>query len=58
MKLDIWVDGNLEIMHVLSFLPILKKYWLPWQQIGLKHGKYNNICDQSKRAEHFYEIAT
>jgi hypothetical protein len=25
MKLKIWVDGNLEIMHVLSVLPILKK---------------------------------
>jgi hypothetical protein len=25
LKLDIWVDGSLEIMHVLSFLPILKK---------------------------------
>jgi hypothetical protein len=36
MKLDIRVDGSLEIMHILSFLPILKKYWLPWQQIGLK----------------------
>jgi hypothetical protein len=53
MKLDIWVDGILEITHVLSFLPILKKYWLPWQQIGLKHCKYNNICDWSKRAEIF-----
>jgi hypothetical protein len=36
MKLVIWVDGSLEIIH---------EYWLPWQQIGLKHGKYNNICD-------------
>jgi hypothetical protein len=45
MKLDLWVDGSLEIMHVLSFLPILIKYWLPLQQIGLKHGKYHNICD-------------
>jgi hypothetical protein len=25
MKLDIWVDGSLEIMHILSVLPILKK---------------------------------
>jgi hypothetical protein len=53
MKLDIWVDGSLEIMHVLSVLPILKKYQLPWQKIGLKHGKYNNICYKSKRAEIF-----
>jgi hypothetical protein len=44
MKLDIWVDGSLEIIHVLSFLPILKN-WLPWQQIGLIHSKYDNICD-------------
>jgi hypothetical protein len=53
MKLDIWVDSSLEIMQVLSVRPILKKYQLPWQQIGLKHGKYNNICDKSKRAEFF-----
>jgi hypothetical protein len=25
MKLEIWLDGSLEIMHVLSFLPFLKK---------------------------------
>jgi hypothetical protein len=31
---------------------------LPWQQIGLKHGKYYNISDKSKRAENFYEIAS
>jgi hypothetical protein len=26
MKLEIWVDGSLEIMHIsFSFLPMLKK---------------------------------
>jgi hypothetical protein len=45
----------MEIMHVFFFSPILKKNWLPWQQIGFKHGKYNNICVLSKKAEIFYE---
>jgi hypothetical protein len=24
MKLDIWIDGSMEIMHTFSFLPMLK----------------------------------
>jgi hypothetical protein len=24
MKLDIWIDGSMEIMHVFFFLPMLK----------------------------------
>jgi hypothetical protein len=25
MRLEIWVDGSMEIMHIFFFLPILKK---------------------------------
>jgi hypothetical protein len=38
MKLEIWVDGSLKIMHVF----FNSSYF---ENIGLKHGKYNNICD-------------
>jgi hypothetical protein len=40
MKLEIWIDGSLEIMHVFFFLPVSKN-WLIWEKIALKFGKYN-----------------
>jgi hypothetical protein len=53
MKLEIWVDGSMEIVYVFFLFTYFEKDWLAWQQIGLKHGIYNNICDKSKKPNIF-----
>jgi hypothetical protein len=36
-----WQYGDYACLFLFT---CFEKNRLPWQQIGLKHGKYNNIC--------------
>jgi hypothetical protein len=45
MKLDIWIDGSMEIMHIFFFF-LCWIFWFLWQQIVWKYGKFNPVITE------------
>jgi hypothetical protein len=45
MKLEIWVDGSLDIMHVVFFSSYVEKVMVALATNRLKTWQINNICD-------------